>query len=73
MRQSVWLSVFLDSVSVAAVALMLAVTVELGVTTLTSWPAWTIAVLAAVLALRFKVNAAWLVLGGGLLGLLLGR
>jgi chromate transporter len=73
MRRSVWLSAFLDSVSVAAVALMLAVTVELGVTTLTSWPAWTIAVLAAVLALRFKVNAAWLVVGGGLLGLVLGR
>jgi chromate transporter len=72
MRRSVWLSAFLDSVSVAAVALMLAVTVELGITTLTSWPAWTIAILAAVLALRFKVNAAWLVVGGGLLGLVLG-
>jgi len=72
LRNSVWLSAFLDAVAVAAVALMLAVTVEIGVETLTSWPAWLIAVLAAVAVLRFKWNAAWLVLGGGVLGLALG-
>ncbi len=68
MRESVWISAFLDAVNVAAVALMVAVTIELGVSTLVSWPTWVIAGLAAVLALRFKTNAAWLVLGGGLLG-----
>jgi chromate transporter len=72
LRQSVWLAAFLDAVSVAAVALMLAVTLEIGTATLRSWPAWLIAVLAAVAALRFKVNAVWLVLGGGVLGLFLG-
>ena len=71
LRRSVWLSAFLDAVNVAAVALMVAVTAELGYTTLVSWPAWVIAIVAAVLALRFRVNAAWLVLGGAVLGWLL--
>ncbi len=68
MRESVWLSAFLDAVNVAAVALMAAVTIELGRSTLVAWPAWVIALVSAVLALRFRVNAAWLVVGGALLG-----
>jgi len=68
LRESVWLSAFLDAVNVAAVALMVAVTIELGVGTLVSWPAWVIAALAAVLALAYRVNAAWLVAGGAVLG-----
>ena len=71
LRESVWLSAFLDAVNAAAVALMAAVTLELGASTLVSWPAVLIAGLAAVAALRFKVNAAWLVLGGALVGWLL--
>lgn len=71
LRDSVWLSAFLDAVNVAAVALMVAVTIELGATTLVSWPAWVIALCAAVLAIRMKLNAAWLVLGGAVLGRLL--
>ncbi|MDX1419397.1 MAG: chromate efflux transporter [Rubricoccaceae bacterium] len=71
LRASAWLSAFLDAVNAAAVALMAAVTVELGADVLVSWPAWVIALGAAVLALRYKVNAAWLVLGGAVLGWLL--
>lgn len=71
LRESVWLSAFLDAVNVAAVALMVAVTIELGLSTLVTWPAWVIVLAAAVLALRFKINAAWLVLGGAVLGWLL--
>lgn len=71
LRRSVWLSAFLDAVNAAAVALMAAVTIQLGAATLVSWPAWVIAGLAAVAALRFRVNAAWLVLGGAVLGWLL--
>jgi len=71
LRESVWLSAFLDSVNVAAVALMVAVTIELAIGTLVSWPAWVIAGLAAVLTLAFRVNAAWLVAGGAVLGWLL--
>ena len=71
LRESAWLSAFLDAVNVAAVALMVAVTIELGVGVLTSWPAWVIAALAGAGALVFRVNAAWLVLGGAVLGWLL--
>ncbi len=71
LRESPWSAAFLDAVSVSAVGLMLAVCVKLGVQTLTSWPAWVIAVLAAVLALRWRVPAVWLVLGGAVLGWIL--
>ena len=73
LRESAWTAAFLDAVNVAAVALMAAVTIELGGTTLTSWPAWTIAIVAAIAALGFRVNAAWLVLGGAITGWLLAR
>jgi len=71
LRESAWASAFLDAVNVAAVALMAAVTVELGMATLTSWPAWVIAAAATVAALRFRVNSAILVLGGAVAGVLL--
>lgn len=71
LRRSAWASAFLDSVNVAAVALMLAVTIQLGASTLVSWPAWLIAIAAAVATIRYKANPAWLVLGGGIAGWLL--
>lgn len=71
LRESVWTAAFLDAVNVAAVALMVAVTIELGVGVLTAWPAWLIAGLAALAALVFRLNAAWIVLGGAVLGHLL--
>lgn len=71
LRRSAWLSAFLDAVKVAAIALMAAVTIELGLGILVSWPAWAIALAAAVLSLRYRVNAAWLVLGGAVAGWLL--
>jgi chromate transporter len=71
LRRSAWMAAFLNAVNVAAVGLMAAVTVKLGAAALTSWPAWLIAGLAAAAALRFRVNAAWLVLAGALLGRLL--
>lgn len=71
MRESAWLSAFLDAVNVAAVALMVAVTIQLGMSTLISWPAWTIALASAVVVVIFRVNAAWIVLGGAVLGWLL--
>jgi hypothetical protein len=55
----------------AAVALMAAVVIGLGVGTLDSWPAWLIAGLAAILAVRFNVGAAWVVAAGAGLGWIL--
>ena len=50
---------------------MVAVTVELGVAVLTTWPAWVIALAAAFMVVRFRTNAVWLVMGGSVVGRLL--
>ncbi len=71
LRRSRWTAAFLDSVNISAVALMVAVTVNLAQDILTSWPAWIIALAAAVVGIRWKVNSAWLVLGGAIIGWLL--
>ncbi len=70
-RRSAWASAFLDSVNVASLGLMATVTVKLGAATLTDWRALLIALVAAVLALRWKANGAVLVLAGALAGWLL--
>jgi chromate transporter len=71
MRRSPWLAAFLDAVNIASIALMLIVVIELGQATLISWPAWLIAILSVVTTLFLKVNSAWVVLGGAILGFLL--
>ncbi len=68
LRESAWASAFLDAVNVAAVGLMLTVTIELAVVTLTSLPAAIVIVAAAVAFFRFRLSAPWLVAGGALLG-----
>jgi hypothetical protein len=50
---------------------MVAVTLQLGADVLTSWQAWVVALLAGVLALGTRVNAAWLVAAGAVAGWLL--
>ena len=76
LRASKWASAFLDAVNVSSVALMGVVTLNLSQTTLIKpagafsidWLSALIAISAAVLAIRFQINAAWLVLGGALIG-----
>ena len=67
-RESVWTAAFLDAVNVAAVGIMAVVTVELGAGVLTSW---VVAFASAIGALLFRLNAAWLVVGGAALGWML--
>jgi len=71
LRKSTLMEAFLDAVNVSAVALMLVVTIRLGMNILTDWAPITIFILAAIATLRFKVNSVWLVAGGAGLGLLL--
>ena len=71
LRQSPWIGAFLDSVNVCAVALMAGVTVRLGADALRSWQMWLIAAASLIVLLRWKVSPAWVVLGGGVAGLLL--
>ncbi|RMH52198.1 MAG: chromate efflux transporter [Bacteroidetes bacterium] len=72
LRASAWSAAFLDAVNVSAVALMLVVTVRIGLSVLTGWGAAALFVLAAVATLRFRLSTAYLVPGGALLGWLLG-
>jgi chromate transporter len=74
MRDSKPFSVFLDAVNAAAIAMILAVCIELGRETITDWR--TILVAIASIAVTFgwkKVNSALIVLGGSLLGYVLSR
>jgi chromate transporter len=69
-RASRWAGAFLDGVNVAALGLMAAVTIELGRAAIVDWVTATLALAAAVVLLRFdRVNSAWLVLAGALVGL----
>ena len=71
LRDSVWMSVFLDAVNVASVGLMLATLVTLGISTVVSWPAACIAVLSGVAVFRYKLSPVWVVMGASVLGRLL--
>ena len=72
MRNSKILGFFLDSVNVAAVAVMVAVLFVMGQDTLTDWRAITIAILGALFTFGpKKLNAMWIVAGGAGLGYLL--
>ena len=73
LRASQWTSAFLDAVNAGAVALMVVVTIQLARGTLIDLPTVIIAIVAAVVVIRFQVNAAWLVLGGAVLGFLVSR
>lgn len=69
LRKQTWTAALLDGANVAALGLMAAVTWFLARDAIVDWPTILIAVVAAVLLIRFKVNSAWLVLGGGAIGL----
>lgn len=70
-RRSPTASAALDGVVVASLALMAVVTWQLGRAAFVDAPTVLLAVISAVLLIRFRVNSAWLVFGGGVAGLLL--
>jgi chromate transporter len=69
LRKSPTASVFLDGVNAAAVALMAFVGFQFAREAVMTPLAGAIAVVSAALAFRFKVNSAWLVLSGAVVGL----
>ena len=72
MRQSKGLSDFLDAVNVASVALIISVCLTMGMETIIDWRALIIALISIVLVFKFKkINNAFIVLGGAVLGYLL--
>lgn len=68
LRRSAWAGSFLDGVNVASLGLMATVTWQLGRAALVDWVTASLALVATVLVFRLRVNSAWLVLGGGLIG-----
>jgi len=69
LRRSKTAGAFLDGVNVASLALMAAVSYELGRSALVDWVTAGLAILSAVMLLRFRINSAWLVLGGAIAGI----
>ena len=70
-RGSALAAAVLDGVNVAALALMIAVTVELGRSALVDWQTLLIAGISAVLLLHFKINSVWPILAAAAAGLVL--
>ncbi len=68
LRESPWLAALLDGVVAASLGLMAAVMVALGRRALVDVPTMLVALAAAVLLIRFRVNSTWLILGGALVG-----
>lgn len=72
LRKSKIMSAFLDTVNVASVALILAVSIEMGKESILDWRTAVIAVIGFLITFQFpKVNTAFTVLGGSLLGYIL--
>ncbi len=71
LRSSSWFSGLLDGVNVASCGLMAVVSWKLAVAAIIDIPTVILALLSLVVVFRFKINSAWLVLGGGLLGYLI--
>ena len=72
MRESKLLGYFLDSVNIAAVAVILAVLINMSITAITDWRAVIIATISVITVFVFKkVNAVWIVFGSAVLGYLL--
>jgi len=69
LRRSGLFRALLDGVNVASLALMAGVSGQLGRAALVDPLTLALALVAAVVLARWKVNSAWLVLGGGLVGL----
>jgi chromate transporter len=69
-RRSATAGAFLDGVNVASLALMATVSFQLGRAAIVDWLTIGLTMASAILLLRYRINSAWLVLGGALIGIL---
>jgi len=68
LRRSAVAGAFLDGLNVASLALMAVVTLSLGRAALIDLPAVFLALVSAALLFRYRLNSAWLILGGAVAG-----
>jgi chromate transporter len=73
LRRSPLAGAFLDGVNVGAWALMAAVTLFLARAAVVDVVTMMLAVASAFVLIRYRINSAWLVIGGGLIGLAMVR
>ncbi len=73
LRRSSLAGAFLDGVNVGAWALMAAVTLFLARAAVVDVVTTILALASAFVLIRYRVNSAWLVIGGGLIGLVMAR
>jgi chromate transporter len=72
LRKSKFASNFLDAVNISAVSIMIAATIHLSEQVFVDWRSFVIAVLSGIVVIKFrKINSAYIVLGGAILGYLL--
>ena len=67
-RRSALAGAFLDGVNVAALALMLVVTYQLGRAALVDVTTLVLALISALILFRWRINSAWLILAGAIVG-----
>lgn len=67
-RRSATAASFLDAVNVSSIGLMAAVTLELAAAALKGWAGWAIGLAAVMGLVTFRLNPAWLVVGGAVAG-----
>ncbi len=70
LRSSPWTSALLDGVNIAALALMAGVLFQLGQSALIDVLTWAIALVSLGILVRFKINSAWLIGAGAVVGFL---
>lgn len=72
LRKSKIMSVFLDTVNMVSVAIILAICLEMGKSSITDWRTTSIAIAGFVVSMTFKkLNTAFVVIGGAMAGYLL--
>lgn len=72
MRKSKGLSAFLDAINAASIAVIFWVCVQMGIDTLNDWRTILIMLLSFAILWKYnKINAAWVVVGGAVLGFVL--
>jgi chromate transporter len=69
LRRSVVAGDALDGINVGSLALMTVVTVQLGPAAVVDATTLVLAVIGAILLVRYRVNSAWLVIGAAIIGL----
>ncbi|WP_218015244.1 chromate transporter [Brevibacillus dissolubilis] len=72
LRSSQATGALLDGINVGSLALMAVVTLQLGMASLIDGLSIVLALVSLVIVFRYKINSAWLVLGGGVIGMLSG-